>query len=214
MKPKSGRQRVPSHDDVTDLPNIDILTASQRSNRQPEIDPQIIKNYQIADRIANKFAQEEELRQQQQQQQQPKQLTARFDSYNNSFSAGLDGPQQQQQQQQAPMPRSNNSSTNNIPNANLYSISTGNGNGNGNVNRTPVKKPSFDQQASIDLQQPKNLPPNRAKIEFPKQQQQQQPPPDLPLPQQNRKFSNRSQEVSDPNFGSDCKLIFSLQNFF
>jgi hypothetical protein len=187
------------------LPNIDILAPSQRSNRQPEIDPQIVKNYQIADRIANKFAQEEELRQQQ-QQQQPKQLTARFDSYNNSFSAGLDGPQQQPQ---APLPRSNNSSTNNIPNTNLYSISTGNGNGA----RTPVKKQSFDQQASIDLQQPKNLPTNRPKIEFPKQQQQQQQPPQLP-PQPNRQFSNRSQEVSDPNFGSDCKSTLLFTHLF
>ncbi len=145
------------------------------------------------------------MRQQQQQQQQPKQLTARFDSYNNSFSAGLDGPQQQPQ---APLPRSNNSSTHNIPNANLYSISTGNGNGA----RTPVKKQSFDQQASIDLQQPKNVPPNRPKIEFPKQQQQQQQPPQLP-PQPNRQFSNRSQEVSEPNFGSDSKSIFSIYPF-
>lgn len=178
------------------------MSPSQRSNRQTELDPQMKKNYQIADRIANQFAQEEELRRQQQQQQQPKQIPSRFDSYNNSFNAGLDG--QPQQQQQIPVPRSNNSSTNNIQNSNLYSISTGNGNGNGNGAKAQTKKPSIDEQSSIDSQA-KKLPPMRPKVEFPKAQQQQQPP-DLP-PQPNRKFSNRSQEVSDPNFGSDCKCL-------
>jgi hypothetical protein len=182
---KETRNRMQSYDDNS-LPNIDILTPSQRSNRSHthEVDSQTRKNYEIADRIANQLAQEEELRQQhlQPQQQLPKQLTARYDSYNNSFSAGLDS-----------QPQPNN-------NANLYSLSTG--------MKSPVKTKQQQQQPEEFINEPpKKLPTNRPKIEFPKSPSQPQQQQEV-MQQPNRKYSNRSQEVSsDQNIGSDCKFL-------